>query len=383
MRGGIHYGPTETYYGTTLNLAARVRAEAAAGEILLSETTATLVSRDLPPGYALVDLGPHHLKGIERPEAIKALAGPGLQTTPAAAECPYRGLLAFEAARSPPLLRSRAGGGRPAGAHRRRAGCWRSSAHREAASPRCSGPACSPRYKRASFRVAGSARLITPGAEPPLDLGDGASELLIVDQFEELYTQCHDADRREQFIRALLSRSGPVVIGVRADFYGEMSADAELAGAVARNQVLLVPMQRRRPASRDRRTGPAGRSPGRARPDRPRAAGRRRRARRSAADVPRAAGDLGAPRRTDAHGRRLPRERRRQLGRRADRRRGRRRDPGAGPATAAQHLPTPDRDRRRRRGHPPAGSDRGPRSTGRLRRGGAGRCSGGWRRPGS
>jgi hypothetical protein len=34
-----------------------------------------------------------------------------------------------------------------------------------------------------------------------------------------------------------------VVIGVRADFYGEISADAQLAGAVANNQVLLGPMQ--------------------------------------------------------------------------------------------------------------------------------------------
>ena len=242
MRGGIHYGPTETYYGTTLNLAARVRAEAAAGEVLLSETTATLVGRDLPPGYALIDLGPHHLKGIERPEAIKALAGPGLQTTPAAAECPYRGLLAFEAGdrrlffgREQVVadLLARIAPGRllaVVGA----SGSGKSSLLR-------AGVLAA--VQAGELPVAGSARLITPGAEPPLDLGDGANDLLIVDQFEELYTQCHDADRREQFIRALLSRTGPVVIGVRADFYGEMSADAELAGAVARNQVLLVPMQ--------------------------------------------------------------------------------------------------------------------------------------------
>ena len=34
-----------------------------------------------------------------------------------------------------------------------------------------------------------------------------------------------------------------MVIGARADFYGEMSADAELAGSVANNQVLLGPMR--------------------------------------------------------------------------------------------------------------------------------------------
>jgi len=67
--------------------------------------------------------------------------------------------------------------------------------------------------------------------------------LLVVDQFEELYTQCHDLERRARFIALLLSRAGPVVIGVRADFYGEMSTVPELAAAVAQNQVLLGPMR--------------------------------------------------------------------------------------------------------------------------------------------
>ncbi len=115
-----------------------------------------------------------------------------------------------------------------------------------------------------------SARLITPGAQPPLDLDGDDGELLVVDQFEELYTQCHDAERRAAIHRARCSRSpGPVVIGVRADFYGEMSADAELAGAVAHNQVLLGPDARRRSAPRHRRAGPARRASARARPRRP------------------------------------------------------------------------------------------------------------------
>ncbi len=242
MLGGVHYGPAEAYYGTTLNLTARVRAEAAGGEILLSEMTATLVSGDLPPGYALIDLGPHHLKGIERPETIKALVGPSLTTTPAAAECPYRGLLAFEAGdrrlffgREQVVadLLARISPGRllaVVGA----SGSGKSSLLRAGVLAAVEG---------GELPAARSARLITPGSDPPLDLDDGENDLLIVDQFEELYTQCHDAERREQFIRALLSRRGPVVVGLRADFYGEVSADAELAGAIARNQVLLVPMR--------------------------------------------------------------------------------------------------------------------------------------------
>ena len=65
------------------------------GEILLSEAHCGACRREPPAGYALVELGAHQLKGIRRPESIKALAGPGLATAPAA-ECPYRGLLAFE-----------------------------------------------------------------------------------------------------------------------------------------------------------------------------------------------------------------------------------------------------------------------------------------------
>ncbi|MGH2882772.1 MAG: hypothetical protein ACRDPA_08780, partial [Solirubrobacteraceae bacterium] len=64
-----------------------------------------------------------------------------------------------------------------------------------------------------------------------------------VDQFEELYTECQDADRGTRFIDVLLARPGPVVIGVRADFYAEMSTHPNLAAAIAENQVLLGPMQ--------------------------------------------------------------------------------------------------------------------------------------------
>ena len=234
-RGGV-------YFGTTVNLAARVRGEAGGGEILLSETTAALVSGDLPAGYVIVDLGPHSLKGIQRPEAIKALTGSGLTTGAAAAECPYRGLLAFESADrhlffgreavvadvlariAPGRLLAVVGASGSGKSSLLRAGVLAAVQAGEVAAAR-------------------SARVITPGAHPPLDLEADERELLIVDQFEELYTQCRDAERRARFIDAVLSRSRPVVIGVRADFYGEMSADAELAGSVAHNQVLLGPMR--------------------------------------------------------------------------------------------------------------------------------------------
>ena len=57
-----------------------------------------------------------------------------------------------------------------------------------------------------------------------LDARRGAvSELVVVDQFEELFTLCDDADRGGRSSTRCSRFHGPVVIGVRADFYGELS----------------------------------------------------------------------------------------------------------------------------------------------------------------
>jgi transcriptional regulator with XRE-family HTH domain/sugar lactone lactonase YvrE len=67
--------------------------------------------------------------------------------------------------------------------------------------------------------------------------------LLVVDQFEELFTQCADEEQRRAFITALhaaaTARRGPdqpqaalVVLGVRADFEARCADYPELAGAV-------------------------------------------------------------------------------------------------------------------------------------------------------
>ena len=73
-------------------------------------------------------------------------------------------------------------------------------------------------------------------------MADDPRELVVVDQFEELYTLCEDPERRDAFIDGLLALSSPVVIGVRADLYGKLGDHAELARAVADNQVLLGAM---------------------------------------------------------------------------------------------------------------------------------------------
>lgn len=244
-RFGLHTGMAQRrgddYFGSTVNLAARVRGEADGGEVLLSSTTARLASAELPAGYGFVDLGPHSLQGIERPQAISALTGPGLDTAAAATECPYRGLMAFQSQDRhlffgreevvADVIRRIAAGGllTVVGA----SGSGKSSLLR-------AGVVAA--VEAGEVTGVGSARLITPGAHPPLDLSDDAAELVVVDQFEELYTQCQDIELRTRFTELLLSRAGPVVIGVRADFYGELSVDVELAGVVAQNQVLLSPM---------------------------------------------------------------------------------------------------------------------------------------------
>ena len=99
-RWGIHTGEAERrdadYFGPSVNLAARVRVagrrrrdpavlgdqrarrRASAGGLLARRP------RTAPP------------QGLGAPERIHALAGPGVRTPLSAAECPYRGLLAFE-----------------------------------------------------------------------------------------------------------------------------------------------------------------------------------------------------------------------------------------------------------------------------------------------
>ncbi|HEX6342207.1 XRE family transcriptional regulator [Umezawaea sp.] len=71
--------------------------------------------------------------------------------------------------------------------------------------------------------------------------GDGP--LLVVDQFEEVFTLCGEADRR-WLVRALTHGAGAarVVIGVRADFCGHCARHPELVEALHRSQVLVGPM---------------------------------------------------------------------------------------------------------------------------------------------
>ena len=92
---------------------------------------------------------------------------------------------------------------------------------------------------------------IGAAAEPAL----GAARLiLIIDQFEEVFTQCEDEEERTAFITALLAASGAVgtadspdapalvVLGLRADFYTRASAYRDLVPYLQDNQVLVGAM---------------------------------------------------------------------------------------------------------------------------------------------
>ncbi|MFI5776468.1 AAA family ATPase [Nocardia sp. NPDC051570] len=69
--------------------------------------------------------------------------------------------------------------------------------------------------------------------------------LLVVDQFEELFTTCDDEYERRAFITALDAASHSValvLITVRADFYPHCMARPELLSALRHRQVALAPM---------------------------------------------------------------------------------------------------------------------------------------------
>ncbi len=97
-------------------------------------------------------------------------------------------------------------------------------------------------------------RLLTPGPYPARtheDLftpHDGPGDtLLVVDQFEELFTLCAEPGERDRFLDRLLTATDPtsrlrVVIAVRADFYGRCAEHGALADALREAALLVGPM---------------------------------------------------------------------------------------------------------------------------------------------
>ncbi|MEW9553216.1 helix-turn-helix domain-containing protein [Nonomuraea sp. NPDC050783] len=105
-------------------------------------------------------------------------------------------------------------------------------------------------------RLAGTGRRVetfTPGARPLDALAARASgpdprpAVLIVDQFEEVFTLCEDAAERRRFIEEVCAAAaaGPVVLGLRADFYAHAMRHPPLLAALREGQVTIGPMNER------------------------------------------------------------------------------------------------------------------------------------------
>src|SRR3984885_11958211 len=243
VRFGIHTGEAEhrgtDYLGPAVNLAAQLRDQADAGQIFLSSPTTELVGAHLPAGCELIDLGPHRLRGLGKPEHVHAVKAPGIGAPLAATDCPYRGLLAFEpedrayffgreAVVRELIERLRPGGlVAVVGA----SGSGKSSLLR-------AGLLAA--VRAGEVAVIERVVLVTPGASPRLDVEDDPAQLVVVDQFEELFTLCEDPDRRQAFIDSLLAGRGAG--GVGADISGKLMSHPELARAVAANQLPLGAM---------------------------------------------------------------------------------------------------------------------------------------------
>jgi WD40 repeat protein/class 3 adenylate cyclase len=93
--------------------------------------------------------------------------------------------------------------------------------------------------------------LIRPGEHPMRELDDlpsGEPTLLVVDQFEEVFTACADEAEREAFLAALADAANSadgeitVVLAIRADHYGRCAEDPALAELLGANHVLVGPM---------------------------------------------------------------------------------------------------------------------------------------------
>ncbi|MFD5245607.1 hypothetical protein ACFWIW_13730 [Amycolatopsis sp. NPDC058340] len=99
--------------------------------------------------------------------------------------------------------------------------------------------------------------LLTELTGHPRNLGLAARQLvadregdvvLVVDQFEEVFTLCQDADERAAFLAALVTATTEpesrtrVVLGIRTDFYTHCARHPELVEAMQDAQILVGPM---------------------------------------------------------------------------------------------------------------------------------------------
>ncbi|GAA5064437.1 WD40 repeat protein/transcriptional regulator with XRE-family HTH domain [Thermocatellispora tengchongensis] len=90
-----------------------------------------------------------------------------------------------------------------------------------------------------------SVTLLTPSVAPAPEPRGGQGLVLVVDQFEEVFTVFADEERRAAFIAALLgaaSDGAVVVAGLRADFYAHVLRRPDLVRAVQEGPLAVGPL---------------------------------------------------------------------------------------------------------------------------------------------
>lgn len=288
VRMGVHTGEplvaSTGYVGIDVHRAARIGAAAHGGQVLLSQRTRQSVDDDLGHEVSFVSVGVQRFKGLSEPIEVLQLAASGLQTgfgpigagapeeePPAPGSAPYKGLLRFDE-RDAPLFfgRERASEQIVQLLERERllavvgaSGSGKSSIVRAGLIPLLKSRTA----KRWRTYV------LTPTADPMAALSELARQpvdasmanlassvrkrargadaiLIVVDQFEELFTLCHDEEQRQAFIDQLLSAAADsgeppirVLITLRADFYARLAPYPALRDAVAQRQVYVGPME--------------------------------------------------------------------------------------------------------------------------------------------
>jgi WD40 repeat protein len=113
-------------------------------------------------------------------------------------------------------------------------------------------PPDSSRIEAALRSDPGEALRLIPGGSDP---GEGSGTpgggdpglVIVVDQFEEIFTACRDEVEQHRFITAICTLAGPAVVmlALRADFYDRALRHPELARALQERQVVVIPMTRR------------------------------------------------------------------------------------------------------------------------------------------
>jgi class 3 adenylate cyclase len=327
VRMGLHTGEPwlveEGYMGMDVHRAARIGHVGYGGQVLLSETTTSLILDELPEGVSLLDLGRHRLKDMRRPEPIHQLVIEGLPSEfpplkslealpalqPALTDIdvpgaprevgpsPYRGLAAFRESDAELFFGresfidqlSEAVGERhlvaviigPSGSGKSstvfagllpllredsqwliiqsRPGSRPFHALAGAFIPFLEGQSSKTKMLVETQRLAQAMRTGELGlfhvVNRILDQ-DGKAErvLLVIDQFEELFTHKPDPDAQRYFLDEIIAaaeagssyRKSPLVIllTLRADFMGQALGHRPFADALQEGSLILGPMNR-------------------------------------------------------------------------------------------------------------------------------------------